>query len=295
LNDLAPVSTKQLHRLRPVQLCGETMIRISLAYPYELGLTFARLRESLREGIKLNAVRYGLLEAEEQLGGLFHPTGIYVDALRGATHDANVLFEAIKKLTTDPDHNRDLDFFDVYSISSALDKFEAVLTAELRAADAYFVNKKGGYDTIDLIVRAEVLFPSGLMDKVPNAVHDIQEAGRCIAFELGTAAGFHTMRALETIVKSYWKAISGNSKPPGSKTIGAFIRQMEENNIGNKKVVSALKQIKDLHRNPLTHTQVTLEMQEAIDLLGIVRSAVSAMLAEIPSERTDEIEDAEEV
>ena len=67
-----------------------------------------------------------------------------------------------------------MDFRDVYSVLNAMDNFEPVLKAELHAADAYFVSKKGGYDTLDLISQAEVLFPPDLPDKVPEAVRDIQ-------------------------------------------------------------------------------------------------------------------------
>lgn len=190
------------------------MIRISLAYPYELGQSFTRLRRDLNENRPISEARHALLDAEDQLAGLFHPQAIYAHALRGATNQANVLYEAIKKLTTDSDHSRKLDFLDTYSVLTALDKFETILTAELGAADAYFVSKKGGYDTIDLIARAEVLFPADLASKAPEAVQDIAEAGRCLAFELGTAAGFHLLRANEAVLLRYWDAITGGQKRP---------------------------------------------------------------------------------
>lgn len=258
------------------------MIRISLAYPYELGQSFSRLKRDLVENRPLSEARYALSDAEEQLAGLFHPQAIYAHALRGATHGANVLYEAIKKLTTDPDQSRRLDFRDTYSVLGALDKFETILTAELGSADAYFVSKKGGYDTIDLIARARVLFPPDLGDKAPEAVQDIEEAGRCLAFELGTAAGFHLLRANEAVLLRYWDAVTGGARRPKNRNLGAYLKALDDVTAGPAKIRATLRQIKDLHRNTLVHPEDVLSVDEAIDLLGIIRSAVSAMLREMP-------------
>jgi hypothetical protein len=57
---------------------------------------------------------------------------------------------------------------------------------------------------------------------------------------------------------------------------------MRHKSIGNAKVLAALQQIKDPHRNPLAHPEETLTLEEAVGLFGIVQSAVNAMLKEIP-------------
>lgn len=142
---------------------------------------------------------------------------------------------------------------------------------------------KGGYDATALIEYSEVLFPRELGVKVPECIADIRWAGKCIAFELGTAAGFHLLRALETVVLAYRKhVIPGNPDPnPNNRNFGQYIKDMEDNN-GEKKVISTLRQIKDLHRNSLFHPEDVLTVDEAIRLLGIVVSAVGAMLDRLP-------------
>lgn len=237
----------------------------------------------MSEGKPISSARFALSEAEDQLEGLFHPKAIYFQALRGAFADGNVLYEAIKKLTTHPDPARKMDFFDVYSVINALDNFEPVLKAELRAADAYFVSKKGGYDTIDLITRGDVLFPGGFADKVPEAVRDVQEAGRCLAFELGTAAGFHLLRANEAVLLRYWDAVTSKAAKPRNRNLGSYLAKLDDMKAGDEKVRATLRQIKDLHRNTLVHPEDVLTVDEAIDLWGIIRSAVSAMLKAIPA------------
>lgn len=281
LNRLAGQDAAQF-QCRPAILCGGTMIRISLAYPYDIGRVFYRLREVMKEGEPISSARFALSDAEDQLEGLFHPQAICFEALRGAFADGNVLYEAIKKLTTHPDPSRKMDFYDVFSVLNALDTFEHVFRAELRASDAYFVSKKGGYDTIDLITKAHVLFPKDLPDKAPEAVTDIQEAGRCIAFELGTAAGFHILRANEAVLLRYWDAVTNGERRPSNRNLGNYIKKLEELGAGDPKVIATLRQIKDLHRNTLVHPEDVLTTDEAINLLGIIRSAVSAMLKAIP-------------
>ena len=66
---------------------------------------------------------------------------------------------------------------------------------------------------------------------------DVRSAGKCIAFELGTAAGFHLLRALETVVLVYRKHVMpGNPDPnPNNRNLGQYIKDMEENGVGERK------------------------------------------------------------
>jgi hypothetical protein len=65
--------------------------------------------------------------------------------------------------------------------------------------------------------------------------------------------------------------------------MGAYLAVMEKSELGDRRVRSALKDIKDLHRNPLIHPEHSLDsVEEAIDLLGAIRAAIGAMLPSIP-------------
>lgn len=161
-----------------------------------------------------------------------------------------------------------LTFADAYPIQKALTDFEAAVSSELGVANVYLVTKKGGYDTNDLIENGGALFQAALALKVPAAIADIEQATRCIAFELPTAAGFHLHRANETVLKSYFDAVRGELPHPDNRNMGVYLAAMERHDIGDKRVRAALKDIKDLHRNPLIHPETALEtVEEAIDLL----------------------------
>ena len=57
---------------------------------------------------------------------------------------------------------------------------------------------------------------------------------------------------------------------------------MEKAKIGDPLVISTLKTIKDLHRNPLIHPEEHLNVEEAVCLINIAFSAISYMMKQIP-------------
>ena len=126
-------------------------------------------------------------------------------------------------------------------------------------------------------------FPDELPSKVPEAVRDVQEAGRCIAFELGTAAGFHILRANEVVLLKYFDSVAGTANRPTNRNLGALTKKLEDLGLGDAKILATLNQIRVLHRNTLMHPEDVLTVDQAINLLGIIRSAISAMLEKIPT------------
>ncbi len=102
------------------------------------------------------------------------------------------------------------------NIKRSASAFETVLTNDLPGLDIYQVSPKGIYSTAALIEHAEKAILDGLTAvgraALPqDAIQDFAQAGRCLAFELPTAAGFHTMRSLEAVLRSYWRLVK---KPP---------------------------------------------------------------------------------
>jgi hypothetical protein len=112
------------------------------------------------------------------------------------------------------------------------------------------------------------------------ATRDIAEAGRCLAFELPTAAAFHLTRAAESVIREYYGLIVGTLPKVKQRNWGAYIKKLREHG-ADQRILAALDQIKDLHRNPILHPELQLELDEAISLVGIIESAISSMVAEI--------------
>jgi hypothetical protein len=136
-------------------------------------------------------------------------------------------------------------------------------------------------------LRGLLTFHPELASKVPSTIFDANQAGRCIAFDLPTAAAFHMHRVNEEVLRIYYDTVTNNKPRPERRNIGAYIDAMKNHHVqvalpSAKGVYSVLTMIKDHHRNPVIHPDDRLEnVEEAIDLLGIIRSALGLMLREI--------------
>ncbi|MDE2022321.1 MAG: hypothetical protein KGI71_05430 [Patescibacteria group bacterium] len=168
---------------------------------------------------------------------------------------------------------------DVYMIGEAAKTVETIIGAELQTTDTYYLDQKGAFSTPDLIERAEIVFSEGTRKQLSDgAVSDIRQSGRALALDLPTAAGFHIMRATESVVRDYYKVVTGRA--PKSRTWGYYVRGLKDHN-ADAKVVAAIDQLRDLHRNPLMHPQAVLEEDEAVSLFGMAQSAISTMVADM--------------
>ena len=98
--------------------------------------------------------------------------------------------------------------------------FSSALTAELSRAPLYFVTPKRGYNLYLLLNEAEKIFPDGLLDKVPSVDVDVEQAGKCLAFNLPTATAFHLHRINEEVLHRYYDAVTGGASRPTGRNMG---------------------------------------------------------------------------
>lgn len=173
--------------------------------------------------------------------------------------------------------------WEVTQIQSAYTKFETILISELQSISSYIVTRKAGFDIAAMVDAGKVFFSTDLEAKVPSAIPDLEQAMRCIAFEVPTAAGFHLHRANESVLRAYWDHVTDGAKRPKQNNMGVYLHELEKMDKGNKSVRAHLQSIKDFHRNPLMHPEQSLEtVEEAIDLMAAIRCAIGYMLKEIP-------------
>jgi hypothetical protein len=177
-----------------------------------------------------------------------------------------------------------LDFWQIKHINDAYTKFETILISELQSISSYIVTRKAGFDITSMVDAGRVFFSTELEAKVPHAIPDIEQAMRCIAFEVPTAAGFHLHRANETVLRVYWDNVTDGQERPKHNNMGAYLQNLDRLDKGNKSVRAHLQSIKDFHRNPLMHPDQSFEtVEEAIDLMAAIRCAIGYMLKEIPA------------
>lgn len=256
------------------------MIRIDGFYLYSVGysihpLTTIAPAATFQESLGTLFIGKGTLEQ------LFTQSIFRLKVCRAA---ADALYGVLNGLTNDLARTDPLNHYEAYQVISMATQFEHVLAAEFGLMDVYLVSKKRGFDTSDLIINGSVLFPNDLIIKVPEARPDIDQGARCIAFELPTAAGFHLHRANESVLHHYYDAITNGNPRPVGRNIGDYLAALDNQNVGDAKVKSALRDLKDLHRNPLIHPEDSLEsVDEAIALLGSIQTVVVHMLKVIPA------------
>lgn len=161
-------------------------------------------------------------------------------------------------------------------------QFLTILNSELGVIPTFLVLSKEGYDVGLLTENGSRLFPSSTLSKAPETEKDMIEAAKALAFELSTACGFHIYRVLESVIKRYWDHISSGQPRPRLETIGSYAAELKNGKYGDEKIWETLSQIAKLHRNPVIHPEVILSVEEAIETLGIARSAIGAMLRVMP-------------
>lgn len=261
-------------RRRPV-------IKISIPWMLDIVATIDGLMQLTPES------KYGeafpiTLRASGALETLFGQS-VYAPYLRSSREKGNALYAEVERLIEDDKHDWDAPIKAAsFRIRTLAEQFRLVFVSEISTLPVFIVQPKDNYDVTLLIERGSGLFPANMIAKVPESAFDAAEAGRALAFQLPTACGFHTFRAVESVLRRYWDTASGGKTRPEPQTIGKFAADMDAQKIGEVKVLEALKQLAKLHRNPCIHPDVVLTDEEAIGILGMSRSVIAAMLSFLP-------------
>jgi len=163
-------------------------------------------------------------------------------------------------------------------IGASVYNFQATLQAELGQAGTFFVSPKGAYSTLALVENGELLLPESTRNLLTKeAIDDMRNGARCMAFELPTAAAFHFLRAVEAALHQHYDALSNGAPRPARGAMGIYINEIIALN-AQQELVAVLKQIKDLHRNPIMHPDAVVTMEEVQIIVGIAQSAIFALM-----------------
>lgn len=256
------------------------MQRLNGYWFYQLGIYLKPL-ETLEEGKKLIEVSSTIYIAKLWLDWFL--SGNVVPITFSKTTGDN-LSRALAKLVPGPlteipqeRMEYELSIRDTYPIKNSLREFQIVLQTELSKMDTYFISQKGIYSTSDLIERADNVLPMEIANVLQGSIRsDLRQAGRCLAFDLATAAGFHIMRALEGVLRDFYCPTFLGTKPK-TRNWNGYIQCLKGTG-AEPKILAILDQIRSLHRNPTIHPQEVLTINEAMTLFGIAQSAIVAMV-----------------
>lgn len=239
-------------------------------------------------------VRWSLFVLKSQIEALFVPSSLYADCFSPSCKSlASSFYDSLLPEVASDKFDVDLTDWRRATFKTDADRFLTIFENELQSLPLFLVLRKDALDTDALVNDAARLFPLSLAQKVPNAVVDLKAAGRCLAFELPTAAGFHLFRVMEAVLRCYYKLVT-NEELPNNPNIGNLLNCLRTKKKGSDKITGAIKQLTDLHRNPLIHPEADLDMEEAFTTYGLVRSAVSAMLSKLPDAKVSVEEESSE-
>jgi hypothetical protein len=160
-------------------------------------------------------------------------------------------------------------------IERSLADFEAVFAQEAKAIEVYAVGQKGIYSTSSLVENADRALPEDVRNRLSAAsAYDLRQAGKCLAFDVPTAAGYHVIKSVEPLIRDYHFKLTGRKLAAKNRSWGVYIRDMARHPKVDRQVTAFLTHIKDAYRNPLMHAEVTLTSDEASMLFGAAISAI---------------------
>lgn len=194
------------------------------------------------------------------------------------------------EIISDDDKNR---------IKRYIDRLLDRLRTELSESDLYCVSEKRIYTAKGLIFNADKMLPVNIVDKISEeCARDIKEAGRALAFDLPTAAGFHISRALEAVILMYFPVLGLQPLEERMRSVGNYIRLLKGEKVGDRqidttrftvvdnRIIGLLRYYKDEYRNPLMHPELALNEDEALDLFQTVLSTISMIVSDIVDRRS---------
>jgi hypothetical protein len=173
----------------------------------------------------------------------------------------------------------------LYGTKRAMEEFQTVFAEELRETATYFVPRRGIFSTPALVDSADDTFPTEIIGHIPKKTRDDwKSAGRCLAFHLLSASGFHVARAVEGTMEAYYQRFSGK---PGTTLVSwhEYITELENMKLlsprPSEKTIAELRQMKNDYRNPIMHPRVVLTEPDARMLFANGESLIIAMAQEL--------------
>lgn len=271
------------HKPRSWFIGDDAVKRLNLYELYDFGTKLAPLSR-IDTASKINDFIFEMWWARMGLMQFCSEDSVLLQTSKRA---ASALISAISEvLPQDPKEFASIDkekIFDWYysnQITTALSKLETVLTNDMPGISAYFVVQKGLYKTEDLINHAEIALLEGTRKNLSaQVIDDLRSAGKCLAFEVPIACAFHIYRAIEEVMRIYYQSLTGKTFEANgvSRNWGAYVKALNDAG-ADSKVTQFLDHIREEYRNPQTHPDETVTVEEAFSLFNAALSSITQIV-----------------
>ena len=176
-----------------------------------------------------------------------------------------------------------------YSIRNDIAVFEHQFSAELQKTATYAVPERGIFRTEGLVDSADLHVHHSVHAAVSDfARNEFRSAGRCLAFGLYSASGFHSARAVEDVLRAYHHLHlpGSNSEKLSMGNMASALDDMHKATekpprLPSPNTVRHVKDFASYDRNPLMHKTVVLEELHAVTLLNTAASVTVEMAKEM--------------
>lgn len=197
-----------------------------------------------------------------------------VTARMSATSALRQLKEELKQKVNEEPLSAD----EAQALSSNARKLWDALFAELKLKVAFIVSDLR-MDAQKLLSDPASLMAPGVFAAMPETAQaDFIQAGRCIAFELPTAAAFHLMRGTEAILRSYYTSVVKRGRV-GSLNWGPMLNHLRQRRQPPPTaLLDNLDNIRKNYRNPTAHPEKIYDIDEAQDLWALSVDVTNRML-----------------
>lgn len=261
---------------RPVR--GTNMIDFNPVWIYHLAEQLTRI-ENIRTGTLLAHISTELHEARQAVQGFVgnQQHTIFPDTL-GQAKDVLVWINVIMP-PDQPVQNRPLEYAELLELTQAINR--TVTTFETESTKKYIVGlePQRALQPYTLIEQIETAIAPQCWKRLSGITkREIEECGKCLAFERYTAVGFHILRSVENELKDYVCLLT--YARPAKRDLGYYIETLKSHS-ADAKLLAALDSIRSLDRNPLMHPEDWLEKDDAIGIFNIAQVALERLIADM--------------
>ena len=166
------------------------------------------------------------------------------------------------------------------AIRDLMKNIRKTLESEIALIDVYIPTQKR-YDVNRLLEDVASLFTPGIFVQLPAlAQYDLNEAGKCTAFERPTAAAFHSLRAVEGVLRHFYTSLIKQKRLAQEKQNWGPIVEVLRSKSKTKKystLYNHLDNIRNSYRNPTQHPDIKYDIHEAQDLFGLCIEVINRM------------------
>jgi hypothetical protein len=169
-----------------------------------------------------------------------------------------------------------LDESELREFTEACGALERGIARDLGCAAVYHLEAKEGFDARKLVSGADELFGES-RDRLPiEAVHDVNQAGTCLALSLATGAAFHIVRATKTVIKGRIESLGGQAPTGYERNLRGYVRALVEMSDGGREY--RLEPLLEIRQDPVSDPEVTMTMAEAIALWATCTGAIQSII-----------------